>query len=77
MGGLGMLVQPNYLHYEDLQSGALVRVLPDWKLPSMDINIAYPSSNYLPGRSRAFIDFVIEHFEAMKFEQKWTDNYSK
>jgi DNA-binding transcriptional LysR family regulator len=73
LGGLGMLVQPNYLHYEDVRIGSLVRVLGDWKLPSMDINIAYPSSSYLPARSRAFIDFVMEHFKAMKFEQKWTD----
>jgi DNA-binding transcriptional LysR family regulator len=75
LGGMGLLVQPNYLHYDDLRAGSLVRVLCDWTLPSMDINIAYPSSSYLPARSRAFIDFVIEHFNAMKFEQKWTDRF--
>jgi len=73
LGGMGMLVQPNYLHYEDVREGSLVRVLSDWILPSMDINIAYPSSSYLPARSRAFIDFVIAHFKVMRFEQKWTD----
>ncbi|WP_322787309.1 LysR family transcriptional regulator [Paraburkholderia heleia] len=77
LGGLGMLVQPNYLHYDDVRAGSLVRVLRDWKLPSIDINIAYPSSSYLPARSRAFIDFVIEHFRAMKFEQKWTDRFAE
>lgn len=73
LGGMGMLVQPNYLHYDDVRAGHLVRVLSDWALPSMDINIAYPSSSYLPARSRAFIDFVVQHFDAMKFERKWTD----
>lgn len=73
LGGMGMLVQPNYLHYDDVRRGTLVRVLTDWTLPSMDINVAYPSSSYLPARSRAFVDFVIEYFDAMKFEQKWTD----
>jgi DNA-binding transcriptional LysR family regulator len=77
LGGLGMLVQPNYLHYDDVRAGTLVRVLCDWKLPSMDINIAYPSSSYLPARSRAFIDFVIDNFRALKFEQKWTDCYAE
>jgi hypothetical protein len=39
----------------------------------MNMNIAYPGSSYLPARLRAFTDFVIEHFGAMTFEQKWTD----
>ncbi len=72
LDGLGILVQPTYILYDDLQSGHLVPVLDDWDLPRLTINLAYPSRKHLSAKVRTFIDFVAERFVAMDYEKKWT-----
>ncbi|MBB5214463.1 DNA-binding transcriptional LysR family regulator [Parapusillimonas granuli] len=69
---LGILVQPKYIIYDDIAAGRLVSVLDDWSLPHLTINIAYPNRQFLPIKSRAFIDFLADHFKKMDFERKWT-----
>lgn len=46
----------------DLQAGTLQRVLPDWSAASFRIYAALPSRTYLPRRTRAFIDFLLEQY---------------
>jgi DNA-binding transcriptional LysR family regulator len=70
--GFGILVQPKYVIYDDLVSGRLVPVLDAWELPRLTINLAYASRRFVPAKVRTFIDFLIDHFEAMEFERKWT-----
>lgn len=70
--GLGILIQPNYIIYDDVVAGRLVPVLDEWDLPRLSINIAYQTRKYLPAKVRAFIDFLMEHFKEMDFERKWT-----
>jgi DNA-binding transcriptional LysR family regulator len=71
--GSGILIQPKYVIYEDIVSGRLVPVLDPWELPRLTINIAYASRRFVPAKVRTFIDFLIEHFEKMEFERKWTE----
>jgi DNA-binding transcriptional LysR family regulator len=70
--GLGILAQPTYIIEEDLAAGRLVRVLDDWDLPRLTMNIAYPSKSFLPLRTRLFIDFLVERFRIQEFERNWT-----
>lgn len=70
--GLGILAQPTYILQADLDAGRLVRVLDDWDLPRLTMNIAYPSKYFVPLRTRLFIDFLIEDFRRNKFEERWT-----
>ncbi len=70
--GLGILIQPNYIIYDDIVAGRLVPVLDDWDLPRLTINIAYQGRKHLPARVRVFIDFLVRHFEDMDYERKWT-----
>jgi DNA-binding transcriptional LysR family regulator len=70
--GLGILVQPNYIVYDDIVAGQLVPVLTSWDLPRLTVNIAYQSREHLPAKVRVFIDFIAEHFRQMDFERKWT-----
>jgi DNA-binding transcriptional LysR family regulator len=72
LDGLGILVQPAYILYDDIQNGRLVPVLDDWDLPRLTINLAYPSRKHLSAKVRTFIDFVAERFVAMDYEKKWT-----
>jgi DNA-binding transcriptional LysR family regulator len=70
--GLGILVQPTYILYEDLMAGRLVPVLDEWELPRLTINLAYPSRKHLSAKVRTFIDFIAEQFGLMDYERKWT-----
>ena len=69
--GMGILVQPSYIVYDDIVSGHLVPIFDDWELPGLQINIAYPSSKHLSAKVRCFIDFMVEEFARHDYERKW------
>ena len=75
LDGLGILVQPTYILYDDIVAGRLVPVLDDWDLPRLTINLAYPSRKHLSAKVRTFIDFIAAHFEEMGYERKWTGRF--
>ena len=72
LDGLGILVQPTYILFDDIVAGRLVPVLDDWDLPRLTINLAYPSRRHPSAKVRTFIDFIAEYFVRMDFERKWT-----
>lgn len=76
LDGMGILVQPTYILYEDIVAGRLVPVLDEWDLPHLNINLAYPSRKHLSAKVRTFIDFMVEHFDTMDYERKWTGRFS-
>ena len=76
LDGLGILVQPTYIVYDDIVAGRLVPVLDDWDLPRLMINLAYPSRKHLSAKVRTFIDFIAEHFARMEYQRKWTGRFS-
>ncbi|MES2787563.1 MAG: LysR family transcriptional regulator [Pseudomonadota bacterium] len=71
LDGLGILIQPTYIVYEDIVAGRLVPVLDAWDLPHLTINLAYPSRKHLSAKVRAFIDYMAAHFARMEYERKW------
>jgi DNA-binding transcriptional LysR family regulator len=58
IAGTGLTIQPEWLVGGALASGQLVRVLPDWDIPTVDATVVYPASRHLPERVRAFVDFA-------------------
>ncbi|MBI0326904.1 LysR family transcriptional regulator [Burkholderia plantarii] len=60
--GMGIAMLPSYLIGGDTARGKLVRLLPDYRLPQVEINVAYPSRRHLPAKVRTFIDHLVEHF---------------
>jgi DNA-binding transcriptional LysR family regulator len=75
LDGMGILVQPTYIVYEDIVAGRLVPTLDDWDLPHLTINLAYPSRKHLSAKVRSFIDFMAAHFAKMDYERKWTGHF--
>ncbi|MFM0337249.1 LysR family transcriptional regulator [Paraburkholderia fungorum] len=61
--GMGVAILPSYLIGRDLASGRLVPLLKDYRLPQIEITIAYPSRLHLPAKVRTFIDHLVEHFQ--------------
>lgn len=61
-GGLGVALQPDFIAWEGLKSGKLVRCLPDWEAPLLHVHLITPSGGPRPSRVTAFLDFMGEHF---------------
>lgn len=76
LDGMGILVQPSYIVYDDIVAGRLVPMLDDWDLPRLTVNLAYPSRKHLSAKVRTFIDFMAAHFEKMDYERKWTGRFT-
>jgi DNA-binding transcriptional LysR family regulator len=72
LAGLGILIQPLYIIHDDIVAGRLVPVLLDWALPPLTINIAYQSRRHLPAKIRVFTDYLVERFEGLDLERKWS-----
>ncbi|MDN7184161.1 LysR family transcriptional regulator [Caballeronia sp. SEWSISQ10-4 2] len=76
LNGLGIVIQPVYIIHDDLVAGRLVPILDDWDLPRLRINIAYQNRKYLSSKVRTFIDFLVESFDHMDYERRWTQIWS-
>jgi DNA-binding transcriptional LysR family regulator len=63
--GSGIGVCPAWLVHDLLDSGDLVRVLEGWSARAQDLYLLYPSRQFLPLRTRLFIDFAAGQFEAL------------
>ncbi|MGA3247927.1 MAG: LysR family transcriptional regulator [Paraburkholderia sp.] len=63
--GMGIAILPSYLIGRDLERGRLVRLLGAYRLPQVEVTIAYPSRHHLPAKVRTFIDHLVEHFSQM------------
>ncbi|MET0126178.1 MAG: LysR family transcriptional regulator [Pseudomonas caspiana] len=58
--GVALVSMPFAVPY--LRSGQLHRVLPDWYVDDGNISLYYSEHKLLPGKTRAFVDFILEQF---------------
>jgi DNA-binding transcriptional LysR family regulator len=56
--GAGLSVLPDYAVANDLASGRLIHVLPQWQLPSGGIHAVFPAARFRPAKVRAFVDLL-------------------
>ncbi|QQZ43865.1 LysR family transcriptional regulator [Pseudomonas sp. SK3(2021)] len=68
--GVALVSMPFAVGY--LNAGTLQRVLPDWYVDDGNISIYYAEHKLLPGKTRAFVDFVIEQFAEQGLEQRFS-----
>ncbi|MCB2021772.1 MAG: LysR family transcriptional regulator [Burkholderiaceae bacterium] len=62
LAGMGITGLPSFVAEDALLEHALERVLPQWHLLDVAVHAATPTRKYLPARTRAFIDFLVETF---------------
>lgn len=66
LGGLGIALLPAWLVGDEVQSGRLVRILPDYRAApgALDtaIHALYPANRHLSPKVRAFVDFLVTRF---------------
>ncbi len=60
--GYGVTASPNFICQSDINSRQLVRILPQFQLPSRHAYAVYPAAQHLPHKVRVFIDFLAEYF---------------
>jgi len=59
LAGSGIGELPAYVVSDDLRAGTLVEVLPDYRIPSLDLWAVMPPAATLAARVRAFVDYVV------------------
>lgn len=62
--GAGIVCEPDFILAPELARGALVPVLPAWRLPAIPIHAAYASRRHLSAKVRAFVAFLAERLAA-------------
>ncbi|VVN31224.1 HTH-type transcriptional regulator PgrR [Pseudomonas fluorescens] len=68
--GIALVSMPFAVGY--LQAGTLQRVLPDWYVDDGHISIYYAEHKLLPGKTRAFVDFIIEQFARQQLSARFS-----
>ncbi|QJE00636.1 LysR family transcriptional regulator [Massilia forsythiae] len=64
LDGHGILIRSEWDLARYVESGRLKIVLPQYALPSADLFVVYLNRRNQAARTRAFIDFLVEHFAA-------------
>ncbi|MGR5155592.1 LysR substrate-binding domain-containing protein [Vibrio owensii] len=61
--GNGIIRVPLSYCDEEVEQGQLVKVMPEWEIPSVPLSAIFHRDRYQPKRLRTFIDFVKTKFE--------------
>ena len=62
LAGMGITGLPSFVAEDALLENALERVLPQWRLLSTTLYAGMPTRKYVPARTRAFVDFLVQTF---------------
>jgi DNA-binding transcriptional LysR family regulator len=64
IAGAGILFKTALEQKRDLESGALVQLLPEWQAEPYPLNAVLPSGRFVPNRVRMFVDFLARKLES-------------
>lgn len=59
LAGLGLQKLPISEIGKDIASGRLVRVLPEWSVPTLNINAVWPASNHRSSLIKLLLEFLV------------------
>jgi len=59
--GVGISLAAGFLVHDDLESGRLIRLLPEYRPVEMSMNAVYPHRHHLSAKVRIFIDLLAHH----------------
>lgn len=67
VAGLGIVLQPTFIAYQQIAAGELVPILRDYKILSYDAYAIYPPTRHLSRRVRQFVDFLVTRFAGLPY----------
>jgi DNA-binding transcriptional LysR family regulator len=59
---MGLILQPDFLVGEDLRSGTLVEVLPQYRSHDIGVYAVYPTRKHVSPKVRMLVEFLLEAF---------------
>ncbi|TKC91140.1 LysR family transcriptional regulator [Trinickia terrae] len=64
LAGMGIAILPIPFVADDFAAGDLKRIMEEYEIdaPEAKVSIVYPERQFLPAKTRSFIDFTLEHF---------------
>lgn len=65
----GLVIQPSFLVGDDVKSGALVELMPDYRSIEMGIYAMYPTRKHVLPKVRLLIDYLVDAFKV----KPWAD----
>lgn len=71
LSSVGIVALPGYVCRDEIQSGALLRVLPDWTAGDSVITALLPSRQGIPPSVRAFLDHIATELPATISPDLW------
>jgi DNA-binding transcriptional LysR family regulator len=63
LAGRGVMIRSEWDVADELRSGKLVRLLPQWALPEANVVALVPQRRGMSARSRSFIEFLAARFQ--------------
>jgi DNA-binding transcriptional LysR family regulator len=69
LGDQGIILQPTFMIADDLRSGQLVEVLPQYRALEMGIYAMYPTRKHVLPKVRLLIDYLVQEFAG----KSWLD----
>lgn len=68
--GIALAGMPHALPF--LESGRLLRVLPEWHVDTGMVALYFPAQRLLPAKTRVFVDFIVDQFRMNKLGQRFS-----
>ncbi len=72
IAGLGIAHVPMPHAWKHLESGALIRILPDWHTETGVISLYFAAKKLMPAKTRVFVDFIVDKFRSQQLSVKWS-----
>ncbi|MCL9783977.1 LysR family transcriptional regulator [Vibrio sp. S4M6] len=60
LDGLGISLIPEFICQEHLSSGRLVRLLPEYKMPTLPVSLVYANRKLVPKRLKALVNYFLD-----------------
>lgn len=60
LDGAGIIWQPHFIVGDDVKSGRLIELMPDFAGPELGVYALYPSRKHLSAKVRTFVDYLAE-----------------
>lgn len=74
VAGKGIVLLPTFIAYKEIETGALIPILNEYKSDCLNAYAIYPQTRHLSQRVRAFVDYLIERFEGIPY---WDESINK
>ena len=65
--GNGIILVPTFIAYKEIESGALIPILKEYRTHMINAYAIYPQTRHLSQRVRTFVDFLVKRFEGTPY----------